>query len=141
MAMTAVELKIPSSRGCEKLAMAVAVELARLEGAGEEAALNLATAVSEACLNAMEHAHGYNPCLPVKLTFRAGPGSLEVDVADTGPPFTFPAPAPSLQNKIQGDEAARGWGLYLIGNLVNDVKILRLPEGNLLRLTLKFTVI
>lgn len=88
----------------------------------------------------MEHAHGYDPCLPVKLTFRAGHGSLEVDVVDAGPPFTFPATAPSLQNKIQGDEVSRGWGLHLIRNLVQDVKILRLPDGNLLRLTMKFSV-
>lgn len=140
MAMTTVKLQIPSSRGCEKVAMAVAVELARLEGAGAEAALDLATAVSEACLNAMEHAHGYAPYLPVKLTFRTNPGSLEVDIADAGPPFNFPSLEPSLQTKIQGDEAARGWGLYLIRNLVHDLKILRLPDGNMLRLTMQFSV-
>ncbi len=137
MSMT-TELQIPSRRGCEKVAMAVAAELARLEGAGDDAAQDMATAVSEACLNAMEHAHGYDPCLPVKLTFRTGPGLLEVDVADTGPPFTLPSSEPSLQNKIQGDEAARGWGLYMIKNLVNDINIMRLPDGNLLRLSMKF---
>lgn len=140
MAMTTVELQIPSRQGCEKIAMAVALECARLAGAGEETALDLATAVSEASLNAMEHAHGYDSCLPVKLTFQASPGSLEVDVADAGPPFSLPSPEPSLQSKIQGDEAARGWGLYLIRNLVHYVKVLRLPEGNLLRLTMKFSV-
>ncbi|WP_157833544.1 ATP-binding protein [Desulfotruncus alcoholivorax] len=140
MAMTTVELKIPSQLGYEKVAMSVAAELARIEGAGDEAAMDLATAVSEACLNAMEHAHGYDPCLMIKLTFRTGPDSLEVDVTDTGPPFTFPSPEPFLQNKIQGVEAARGWGLYLILNLVHEVKVMRLPDGNLLRLTMQLPV-
>ncbi|MDF9409400.1 MAG: Serine-protein kinase RsbW [Pelotomaculum sp. PtaB.Bin013] len=139
MAKPTVELQIPSIRGYEKVAMTVAAELARLEGAGNEAAMNLATAVSEACLNAMEHAHGYDSRLPVKLSFRTGPGSLEVDIADAGPPFTFPVPAPSMQNKIEGDEAPRGWGLFLIRNLVNKVEVRRLPDGNMLRLTIEFT--
>ncbi|MDF9409404.1 MAG: Serine-protein kinase RsbW [Pelotomaculum sp. PtaB.Bin013] len=139
MAKPTVELQIPSIPGYEKVAMAAA-ELARLAGAGDEAALQLATAVSEACLNAMEHAHGYDSRLPVKLTFRTGPGYLEVDIADAGPPFIFPVPAPSMQNKIEGNESPRGWGLFLIQNLVNKVEVRRLPDGNLLRLTMEFPV-
>lgn len=140
MQMGTVELQIPSRRGYEKVAIAAANSLARLEGAGDEAARDLATAVAEACLNAMEHGHRFNPALPVKLTFRPIPGLLEVDIIDTGPPFTLPSAEPSLRNKIEGDEEARGWGLYLIRNLVNRVEVRRLAGGNLLRLTMEFPV-
>lgn len=138
MEMGTVELQIPSHSGFERKAMEAVAGLARQAGAGEEAARNLATAVAEACLNAMEHGHEFDALLPVKLTFRSRPGLLEVDIVDTGPPFALPAGTPSLRNKIEGVEQARGWGLYLIKNLVNKVELRRLPDGNLLRLTVEF---
>lgn len=136
MAIKTIELSIPSRPGFEKVAMAAAEATARLEGLGDKAR-DLATAVSESCLNAMEHGNGFNPCLPVKLTIRIRPGLLEVDVADAGTPFTLPSIEPSLRNKIEGYEEARGWGLYLIRNLVDKMEVRRLPEGNLLRLTVE----
>lgn len=136
--MRTVELQIPSRPGFERKAMEAAAELARQAGVGEEAACNLATAVAEGCLNAMEHGHGFNPRLPVKLTFRSGPGFLEVDIVDAGPPFDLPSGTPTLRNKIEGIEQARGWGLYLIKNMVDKVELRRLPDGNLLRLTMEF---
>lgn len=136
--MKTVELQIPSSPGCEKRAMEAAAELAYQAGAGEETVRNLATAVAEACLNAMEHAHGFDPHLSVKLTFRFGRSLLEVDIVDLGPPFNLPSGKPSLGNKIEGIEQTRGWGLYLIKNMVDKVELRRLPDGNLLRLTVEF---
>ncbi|OAT80360.1 ATP-binding protein [Desulfotomaculum copahuensis] len=132
-----VYLSIPSSPGFERVAMAAAAELLRLKGAGEEAARDLAAAVGEACLNAMEHGHGFDPRLQVQLNFRVADGCLQVAVQDAGPSFILPEREPSLRNKIEGGENPRGWGLYLIKKLVDRVELQRYPGGNRLLLTKK----
>ena len=50
-----VELHIPSVPGAEKVAMERAAEVARGMGFSDDRIEDLKTAVSEACINAMEH--------------------------------------------------------------------------------------
>jgi anti-sigma regulatory factor (Ser/Thr protein kinase) len=38
-------------------------------------------------------------------------------------------PAPSIENKVEGKDKPRGWGLFLIKNLVNEVTFEPSPEG------------
>ena len=53
--MQNIELKIPSQPGFEKVAMHTAGDCARIMGMSEERVQDVMTAVSEACINAMEH--------------------------------------------------------------------------------------
>jgi len=131
-----VTLQIPSIPGYEKTAMITAAELARLAGADEEKALNLSTAVSEACLNAMEHSHRFNTDMPIKLTFRCRPGLLSIDIEDSGKPFEIPSSRPSLD--IEKGAKCRGWGLFLIHNLVDKFEVLPTECGNAVRITILF---
>ena len=52
-----VELKIPSELGYEKVAMAAAGSVAKKMGFTADRVDDLKTAVSEACINAIEHGH------------------------------------------------------------------------------------
>lgn len=129
-------LIIPSIPGYEKIAMAAAAALAQQVRAKENLAQDLATAVSEACLNAMEHGHGFNSGKMIKITFQARPGLLVADVADKGPAFKIPSPRPTLQ--VDGVENVRGWGLFLMKNLMTRLEVHRSHGGNVVRLILEF---
>ena len=50
-----VELKIPSEQGYEKMAMHLAADLATMMKFPDSRIEDLRTAVSEACINAIEH--------------------------------------------------------------------------------------
>src|SRR5207248_10034994 len=84
----------------------------------------LKTAVSEATMNAIEHGNQNRPDLPVAITVLASPRALAVRIADQGGSRPLPEPAaPDLDAKLAGLQAPRGWGLYLIKNLVDEMHI------------------
>ena len=54
----------------------------------------------------------------------ASPQALAVRIADQGGSRPIPEPAaPDLDAKLAGLQAPRGWGLYLIKNLVDEMHI------------------
>jgi len=52
---TTVEVRLPTRPGYEKVAMSTAASVARLMGFPEDRVEDLKTAVTEACINAIEH--------------------------------------------------------------------------------------
>ena len=94
----------------------LALPAARLE--------RLTTAVAEAVANAIEHGNQNRPELPVALTVLVSATALCVRVTDQGGGQPIPAPAvPDLAAKLAGEQTPRGWGLFLIKNLVDDVHV------------------
>jgi anti-sigma regulatory factor (Ser/Thr protein kinase) len=84
----------------------------------------LKTAVAEAALNAMEHGHEFQAELPVEIQVRASDTHLSVRIKDQGRGEMIPTPeVPDLEAKLQGRQSPRGWGLFLIKNLVDEVNI------------------
>jgi serine phosphatase RsbU (regulator of sigma subunit)/anti-sigma regulatory factor (Ser/Thr protein kinase) len=119
-----VAFTIPSEQGnergaSERVAEAVAslgLEPARLE--------RLKTAVSEAVMNAIEHGNQSNPELPVEIGIRRGAGELLVRITDEGGERELPeAETPDLEAKLEGLQKPRGWGLFLIKNMVDDLRV------------------
>jgi serine phosphatase RsbU (regulator of sigma subunit)/anti-sigma regulatory factor (Ser/Thr protein kinase) len=119
------ELSIPSAPGNERQAMeqvaAVVAELgmepARLE--------RLKTAVAEATMNAMEHGNHYQEGQPVNIRVSATPQRLRVAITDHGGGQVLaPAGNPDLEAKLQGQQSPRGWGLFLIENMVDEMNII-----------------
>jgi anti-sigma regulatory factor (Ser/Thr protein kinase) len=85
----------------------------------------LKTAVSEATMNAIEHGNQNRAELPVSITVLASPVALAVRIADQGGGRSIPEQpaAPDLDAKLAGLQTPRGWGLYLIKNLIDEVHI------------------
>jgi serine/threonine-protein kinase RsbW len=121
---TLAEFRVPSEPGNERLAMeTVAEAVGELDLRGENLE-RLKTAVAEATMNAMEHGNHYRAELPVLIEVSASDTQLSVKITDegSGPP-AFHAETPDLKAKLQGKQSPRGWGLFLIKNMVDDMEV------------------
>ncbi len=84
----------------------------------------LKTAVAEAAMNAMEHGNKYQSELPVEVRVLASPHSLIVRIMDQGGGSPIPDPkTPDLEAKLSGEQTPRGWGLFLIKNMVDELNV------------------
>ena len=133
-----ISLRIPSRFGYEMIAMEAAAALARVMGFPPARIEDLRTAVSEACINAIEHGNHFSPAKPVEIRLRPGPRTLKVSVQDHGCGFARGSRhAPDLQKKLAGEESPRGWGLFLIERLVDRVHFRTLARsGHVTTLTI-----
>jgi serine phosphatase RsbU (regulator of sigma subunit)/anti-sigma regulatory factor (Ser/Thr protein kinase) len=85
---------------------------------------DLKTAVGEATMNAMEHGNHYQPELPVTIQVRASQSALSVRITDEGGHYALPeSQTPDLEAKLAGLQSPRGWGLFLIKHLVDDMRV------------------
>jgi anti-sigma regulatory factor (Ser/Thr protein kinase) len=118
------EFELGSEPGNEREAIArvhdavagTGLEPARLE--------RLKTALGEATMNAMEHGNAYVAERPVSIRVLRSPDALRVEVSDLGGDRQLPdAPPPDLDAKLAGDQSPRGWGLFLIENMVDEAKV------------------
>jgi serine phosphatase RsbU (regulator of sigma subunit)/anti-sigma regulatory factor (Ser/Thr protein kinase) len=117
-------LAVASEPGNERLAMdqvAAAIQPLALEPRRLE---QLKTAVAEATMNAMEHGNHYQPDVPVSIQVLASDTTLAVRITDQGGAETLPeAEMPNLEAKLAELQSPRGWGLFLIKNLVDDMRV------------------
>ena len=132
-----VELKLPSRLGFEKVAMGTAANVAKLMGFEEARVEDLKTAVSEACINAIEHGNKLQENLSVVVIMTLDAAQLEVKVIDRGKGITKKVTTPDIEKKLHGEEAPRGLGLFLIENLVDEVEyVSESVEGSYTRLVI-----
>lgn len=119
-----VELKLPSEFGFEKVAMSSAAEVARKMGFSDDRIEDLKTAVSEACINAIEHGNKNNVNIKVIVLLRIKEDKLEITVKDQGKGISFKKNNHLLKlNKPNNlNETRRGWGMFLIKNLMDEVE-------------------
>lgn len=123
-----IELHIPSVMGYEKIAMECAASMAKKMGFTPDRIEDLKTAVAEACLNAIEHGNKMDTSTKVGITLTVEESRLQVSVKDEGKGVDK-VPTPSIESKIAGQEKPRGWGIFLIKSLVNEVTFEQGPEG------------
>ncbi|MCJ7782643.1 MAG: ATP-binding protein [Desulfobacterales bacterium] len=123
-----IELHIPSIMGFEKVAMECSASVAKKMGFTEDRIEDLKTAVAEACLNAIEHGNKLDTSTKVGVTLTIGETKLQVAVKDEGKGVGEISP-PSIENKMEGKDKPRGWGLFLIKSLINEVTFEPSPEG------------
>lgn len=124
---TLAQLTLPSQPGNERIAMeqvAQAVEVLHLPVNRLD---QLKTAVAEATMNAMEHGNHYLPDRPVSIKVLASPRALSVRITDHGGAHTLPPEtgieAPDIEAKLAELQTPRGWGLFLIKNMVDEMNI------------------
>jgi serine/threonine-protein kinase RsbW len=118
------DFSVPSEPGNERLAMETVAQAVRdLDIRGENLE-RLKTAVAEATMNAMEHGNKYRAEVPVLIEVSASDTQLSVKITDegSGPP-AFHAETPDLEAKLKGMQSPRGWGLFLIKNMVDDMEV------------------
>jgi anti-sigma regulatory factor (Ser/Thr protein kinase) len=136
---TLAQLSIPSEPGNERRA---AEEVARaVSGLGlpERTLARFKTAVAEATLNAMEHGNRYRAELPVLIEVSVSGVELSVKITDegSGPP-AFRSETPDIEAKLEGEQSLRGWGLFLIRNLVDDMNVTGDERHHTIELILHF---
>jgi serine phosphatase RsbU (regulator of sigma subunit)/anti-sigma regulatory factor (Ser/Thr protein kinase) len=84
----------------------------------------LKTAVAEAAMNAIEHGNDNRAELPVQVRVVASDEELRVSITDQGGERPIPdAEAPDLEAKLAGLQKPRGWGLFLIENMVDGMEV------------------
>jgi anti-sigma regulatory factor (Ser/Thr protein kinase) len=115
---------VPSEPGNERMAMETVAEAISDLDIRSENLERLKTAVAEATMNAMEHGNHYRAELPVLIEVSASDTQLSVKITDegSGPP-AFHAETPDLKAKLEGMQSPRGWGLFLIKNMVDAMEV------------------
>jgi serine phosphatase RsbU (regulator of sigma subunit)/anti-sigma regulatory factor (Ser/Thr protein kinase) len=116
---------LPSHPGNERQAMDKVGEIVQAELNLPQARLErLKTAVAEATMNAMEHGNRYQPDLSVDITVSVFPEILSVKIMDHGGGKEIkPTVDPNLDAKLEGMQSPRGWGLFLIKNMVDEMRV------------------
>jgi anti-sigma regulatory factor (Ser/Thr protein kinase) len=118
------EFSLPSEPGNELQAMEKVAGIAKDFGFPEERMERLKTAVAEATMNAMEHGNHYQSELMVEVRVLTSPAALAVRIRDHGGGKAIPEPeTPDLEAKLAGQQSPRGWGLFLIKNMVDEMNV------------------
>lgn len=132
-----IELAIPSRSGLERVAMDAAAAVAKLMGFSEDRIEDLRTAVEEACMNAIEHGNKEDDNIKVLVELIADDFKLQVDIHDRGTGLQGKIQKPDIEAKMARKQKARGWGLFLIQNLMDEVEFDWNPEtGNVTRMVI-----
>ena len=121
---TLAELSIPSEPGNERRATEEVARAVSGLGLPQRTLERLKTAVAEATMNAMEHGNHYRAEVPVVIEVSASDEELSIKITDegSGPP-AFHSETPDLEAKLEGMQTPRGWGLFLIKNMVDDMNV------------------
>ncbi|MEO7421177.1 MAG: SpoIIE family protein phosphatase [Ornithinibacter sp.] len=116
-----VEFDVPSAEGNERLALARVSTIVAPLGLSEARLKRLETAVAEATMNAMEHGNGYRADLFVTVRVLTSTDTVRVQISDHGgAPADRQSEVPDLEAKLAGLQRPRGWGLFLIKNMVDE---------------------
>ena len=127
---------IPGEEGNERLAMdRVAAAIADL-GLRPARFERLKTAVSEATMNAIEYGSQGRAEVPVDVVVETTTDAIVVRITDRALSGAVPsdAEAPDIELKLAGEQKPRGWGLFLIRNMVDSMDVT--SDGSTQTLTL-----
>jgi serine/threonine-protein kinase RsbW len=133
-----VEVSLPSKLGYERIAMECSASLARIVGLAQDRIEDLKTAVSEACINAIEHGNKGRPEARVVVSFNVNADTFWASVKDEGTGITeFPQEL-NIEQKVEKLEPPNGLGVYLIKNLVDEVEFNQTTkEGHVVKMGLR----
>ncbi len=147
--MAMVEVAFTPLPAHVRTARLVAVAVARRSGVAESLLDEVRLAVGEACSRAVEAHRQHCPAEPVKIELTDSPGRFEVVVTDSAPGDDPPPAGMTEAGGAEGGEAGSpggeagddglppangnglqdGFGLAVIAELADDVKISRTPAG------------
>ena len=117
---------LASKPGNERLALARVAGTVKDIGLSDARLERLKTAVAEATMNAIEHGNGNRPEIPVEVAVTQDGDEIIVAITDQGGEVHSGADEqeePDLIRKLDGDQSPRGWGLFLIRNMVDAMDV------------------
>jgi anti-sigma regulatory factor (Ser/Thr protein kinase) len=133
-----VSFSVASSPGNEREAMrrveeavaGLSMPSARIE--------KLKTAVSEATMNAIEHGNKNQADVPVDIRVTSDEQAVTIYITDQGGEQAMPeAVTPDIEAKLAGTQTPRGWGLFLIKNMVDEMDVISDETHHTLKLVLR----
>ena len=114
---------VPSAPGNERLATSLLENALRDVTVSSRRLERLKTAVAEATMNAMEHGNHYHAELPVAIAVFSTAARLMVRITDHGAALMPELETPDIEAKLAEEQTPRGWGLFLIKNLVDEMRV------------------
>mgnify|MGYP001445131286 CR=1 FL=1 len=118
------EWTVPSQPGNERMVMERVAETVKTLNLSSRQLEQIKTAVAEATMNAMEHGNHYQADVPVAIQALVSKTALAIRIRDQGGRKTIPAAVePDLDAKLAELQTPRGWGLFLIKNMVDDMNV------------------
>jgi anti-sigma regulatory factor (Ser/Thr protein kinase) len=132
--------ELPSEPGNERLALARVAETVQGLGLSDARLEKLKTAVAEATMNAIEHGNGNRAEIPVEVEVTQQGDEIVVAISDQGGEAHLgdsDAEQPDLLKKLDGAQSPRGWGLFLIRNMVDAMDITTNGQRHTIWLTVR----
>ena len=123
-----VRLDLPNILGSEKIAIENAVIHAKKIGFSRERIEDMKTAVAEACINAIEHGNKFSAEKKFIVTLEGNKNTLTIVVYDEGNGIDVTTIPKEISNE-NGYPKRRGYGVFLIRNLVDAYSFERVPGG------------
>jgi serine phosphatase RsbU (regulator of sigma subunit)/anti-sigma regulatory factor (Ser/Thr protein kinase) len=115
--------EVASEPGNERQAIDQMAEAVAGLGLDDARLERLKTAVGEATMNAIEHGNQNRPELPVEVSVAADDAQVTVRITDQGGERPLPeVETPDIEAKLAGLQTPRGWGLFLIQNMVDELR-------------------
>jgi anti-sigma regulatory factor (Ser/Thr protein kinase) len=129
---------LASEPGNERLALARVADTVKDLGLSDARLERLKTAVAEATMNAIEHGNGNHAEVPVEVEVTQDGDEIIVAISDQGGhPDMGDHEDPDLIKKLDGDQSPRGWGLFLIRNMVDAMDITTDGQRHTIWLTMR----
>ena len=128
MSQEKLTLTIPSIFGYENFLVEAVGTVGRVKDYPFEKISKLKTAVTEVCVNAIEHGNKLDPNKDVVMTIECESSRMLVSVRDFGEGYEPPpVQKPDIKKQIE-EKNLGGWGMYLIHTLVDEVNIEAVPN-------------
>jgi anti-sigma regulatory factor (Ser/Thr protein kinase) len=136
------DFTLPNEPGNERLAMEKVVGAIEELRLSEQRLERLKTTVGEATMNAMEHGNKYRAEVPVEVQVEVVDRDLMVRITDSGsgPPPAKAGDVPDLEAKLGGSQTPRGWGMFLIARMVDEVRVSGNSDHHTIELVIRLEV-
>jgi serine phosphatase RsbU (regulator of sigma subunit)/anti-sigma regulatory factor (Ser/Thr protein kinase) len=132
------EFSLPSLPGNEREAIRRVTQAVRDMELPPSRLERLKTAVGEATMNAIEHGNRYDPELKVGIQVLSSQDTVAVRISDEGGSRPIPKPVtPNLEAKLAGLQSPRGWGLFLIENMIDGMAVFQEGDRRVVELVLQ----
>lgn len=129
------DFSVPSVLGNERDARLRVARAVDPLGLKDDTVERVKTAVAEAVMNAMEHGNAFEPTRAVDVRVLASDDAITVEVFDQGGATALnDATVPDIDAKLAGDQSPRGWGLFLIEQMVDDMEVDAVGDRRRIRL-------
>lgn len=135
-----IEVNLPSKIGYERIAMASSAALAKIGGLPAARIEDLKSAVAEACINAMQHGNKWRLEARVIVHMNISNDRFVISVTDQGDGISEVPKYPGITRIIQENASPRGLGVFIIQQLVDEVKFNQSADGrHMMIMEIKFS--